>query len=174
MRKKVIPTYYATSLYEIDIEFFIKNNIKYIFSDLDNTLDSYKQKVPSSKAIELKDKLTKNGITLIIASNNNGPRVRNYSEALGVEYYANLGKPFGIRLRKRLKENNIDLNQALLVGDQLMTDIKCGNACGIRTLLTEPLVNEDQWQTKFNRMFDRPVRKRLKKKNLLLLWKDVK
>ena len=53
-----------------------------------------------------------------------------------------------------------------------MTDIKSGNGAHIKTLLTEPIVKEDQWQTRFNRMFDKPVRKRLKKKNLLNDWRN--
>ncbi len=173
MNKKVIPTYHTTSLFSVDPNFFSKLGIKYVLSDLDNTLDSFKNKLPSNEAKEYKNKLEALGIKLIIASNNNGTRVKKYSNALGVEYYSSLGKPFGFVLKRILHQKNINFNECILVGDQIMTDIKCGNACGIKTMLTEPLVNEDQWQTKFNRIFDRPIRKKLKRKGLLNSWKEV-
>ena len=58
MNKLVIPTYYAKSLFEVDVLFFVKNNIHFIFTDLDNTLDSFKQKEPTEKVITLKEKLS--------------------------------------------------------------------------------------------------------------------
>ena len=63
MNKLVIPTYYAKSLFEVDVLFFVKNNIHFIFTDLDNTLDSFKQKEPTEKVITLKEKLLENNPT---------------------------------------------------------------------------------------------------------------
>ena len=152
--------------------FFVKNNIHFIFTDLDNTLDSFKQKEPTEKVITLKEKLLENNIELIIISNNKGPRVSKYSNSLGVRYLSKAGKPFPFKIRKYMRTNKIKPEEVIMVGDQLMTDIKSGNGAHIKTLLTEPIVDEDQWQTRFNRMFDKPVRKRLKKKKLLNDWRN--
>ncbi|MCF0118038.1 MAG: HAD hydrolase-like protein, partial [Bacilli bacterium] len=138
------------------------------------TLDSYQQKEPSKQVFKLKERLSQDGIELIIISNNKGPRVKKYSESLGVRFGCQMWKPFPKRLGMYLKDNNIDLKKCIFVGDQLMTDIKCGNGLGIMTLLTDPIVKEDQWQTKFNRMFDRPVRRKLRKRNLLNSWEVIK
>ncbi|MGM9857788.1 MAG: YqeG family HAD IIIA-type phosphatase [Bacilli bacterium] len=172
MNKLVIPTYYAKSLFEVDILFFKKNNIHYLFTDLDNTLDSFKQKEPTDKVIALKKLLIENDIELIIISNNKGPRVSQYADALGVRYLSKAGKPFPSKIRKYMASNKIKAEEVIMVGDQLMTDIKSGNGAHIKTMLTEPIVQEDQWQTRFNRMFDKPVRKRLKTKNLLNDWRN--
>ena len=75
MSKIYVPYVHATSVYDIDVNFFKKENIKTILVDLDNTLDSYKTKTPSPRAFELKEKLEKEGIEMIIVSNNTGKRV---------------------------------------------------------------------------------------------------
>ena len=85
MLKRFIPFAHAQSIFEIDLSFYKKLGIKYVFVDLDNTLDSYKQATPLAKAKELKENLEKNGIELIIVSNNTGKRVTKYSSELGVQ-----------------------------------------------------------------------------------------
>lgn len=172
MLKRFIPFAHAKSIFEIDVGFYKKLNIKYVFADLDNTLDSYKQKTPLAKAKELKNLLNKNGIELLITSNNTGKRVTEYSKNLGVRYCPSLGKPFSVKLRKLLKQFNIKNEEAILIGDQIVTDVSCANGAGIKSVLTEKLVKEDQPTTRFNRLFDTPLRKRLNKKNLLKDWRE--
>lgn len=172
MRKNCIPFAYAKSIYDIDISFYKKNNIKIVLADLDNTLDSYLQKLPSKCAIELKKLYNENGIKIIIVSNNTGKRVSKYANALGVEYWHSIGKPFAAGLNKKIKELNIEKNDVILIGDQTTTDITCGNRAKIKTVLTDKLVNEDQWTTRFNRIFDNPRRKKLMKKGLLIDWRN--
>lgn len=173
MLKRFIPFAHAKSIYEIDISFYKKLNIKYVLSDLDNTLDSYKQKSPLAEAKELKENLEKNGIEMIIVSNNHGERVRKYSEELGVKNFHSLAKPFAIRLKKILKKLSINKDEVILIGDQIVTDISCANGAKIKSVLTEKLVKEDQPTTRINRLLDNPLRKRLNKKNLLKDWRQI-
>ena len=81
-------------------------------------------------------------------------------------------KPFTRRLKKFIKDNNIDINNTMLVGDQLITDVLMANNAKLRVLLTEKLVKEDQWTTHINRIFDRPIRRYLAKKGKLVDWRD--
>lgn len=172
MFKTFTPFAHARNIYEIDVSFYKKLGIKYIFADLDNTLDSYKTKVPGDKAKELFDLLKSNGITLIIVSNNTGKRVSTYANALGSIYINSFGKPFSKKLKKTLKLLKIEKDEVILIGDQTLTDIPCGNKGGIKTLLVDKLVKEDQITTRFNRLFDIPMRKYLKKHNLLKNWEE--
>jgi len=172
MLKCRIPFAHASSIYDIDVSFFKKLEVKYVLSDLDNTLDSYRTKLPSKQAIEYKKKLAENNIELIIVSNNTGKRVSTYSEALGVRYLSAVGKPFATKLLKKLSENNIDIDKSIMIGDQVVTDITCANRANIRSVLTDKLVREDQWTTRFNRLFDVPLRKALKRKHLLKDWRE--
>jgi len=172
MFRRYIPFAHASNIFEIDVSFFEKFGIKTILCDLDNTLDSYKQKTPTEKVYKLKETLNKHGITLMLLSNNTGSRVSMYAKELGVNYFSSVGKPFSRKLRKLLKENNLDANTTLVVGDQTTTDIPCGNGAKLKTILTDKIVDEDQPTTRFNRLFDRPIRKNLKKHNLLIDWSD--
>lgn len=173
MGKLYIPYAHAKSIYDVDINFFINENVKYILVDLDNTLDSYLQKEPTEKVFSLKEKLELAGIKMFILSNNTGKRVSYYANLLGVGFVNSVGKPFAFGINKFLKTHKISKNEVILVGDQLMTDIAAANRAHIKSIYTEKLVKEDQPTTRFNRIFERPVKKKLIKKNLLKDWKEI-
>ena len=173
MLKRFIPFAHAESIYKIDLSFYQKLGIKYVFVDLDNTLDSYKQATPLEPARKLKENLEKLGIELIIVSNNRGKRVQLYSKELGVKHWSTLGKPFAIRICKIMKRLGIKKDEVIMIGDQIVTDISCANGAKIKSVLTEKLVPEDQPTTRFNRLFDNPLRRKLKRKNLLKDWRQI-
>ena len=56
--KKFVPFAHAKSIYEVSLDFFTANNVKIVFLDLDNTLDSYKLRKPAKKAKDIVKKLT--------------------------------------------------------------------------------------------------------------------
>ena len=173
MLKRFIPFAHAESIFEIDLSFYEKLGIKYVFADLDNTLDSYKQATPLGRAKDLKENLEKHGIELIIVSNNTGARVTRYSKELGVRHFSSLAKPFSFRIKKIMKRANIKPESVIMIGDQIVTDISCANGAKLKSVLTEKLVPEDQPTTRFNRLFDNPLRKKLIKKNLLRDWRQI-
>ena len=168
MLKIHIPTYHAKSVYDIDISFFKEKGYKYIFIDLDNTLDSYRALLPSERAIKLVESLKENDIELIILSNNTGERVGNYATTLGVKYFSSVLKPFKRGVLKVIKEMGIKKNEIVMIGDQTVTDIAAANSSGLDSILTDKIVPEDQFVTRtFNRIVDNIIRKGLKKKDLL-------
>lgn len=173
MMKRFVPFAHAKNLFDIDISFFKKFGTKYVLCDLDNTLDSYKTKLPSPRVYEFKQKLQENGIELVIVSNNTGKRVTLYANTLGVRFISKASKPFHRRLLKKLHAANIDIESSMMIGDQTVTDIVSANGAHIRSILTDKLVKEDQPTTRFNRLFDRPIRKRLARKNLLTDWRKL-
>lgn len=172
MNKRFIPTFHATNIFSVDVSFLNKHNISILLLDLDNTLDSYKTKTPSSRVFALKELHEKAGISWYIVSNNTGKRVKEYADALGVKYLSSLRKPFSKRLLTKLSELGIDKEKVLMVGDQTVTDIACANNANIKCMLVDKLVKEDQPTTHFNRLFDRPIRKALKKQQLLKEWEE--
>lgn len=169
--KKFIPFAHAQSLYEIEPDFFKSNNVNVLMVDLDNTLDSYKLRKPSDKALALIKKLKDSGIDVVIISNNKRERVKEYADVLGVDFTWYTGKPFPKKINRYVEEKGLSKENIMIVGDQLMTDVLAGNRAKIRTILTEKIVKEDQPTTRFNRIFDRPIRKRLNKKGLLIDWR---
>ena len=171
LRRKIFA--HAKSVFEIDIGFFKKYNVKTLLMDLDNTLDSYRLYTPTERARIFIQSLIDNGITPFIISNNRGKRVRSYAEALGIEYLSSSGKPFAFRIKKLIKERGWDVNELMMVGDQMLTDAGMANKANIRMILTDKIVKEDQWTTHFNRLFDRPMRRHYMKKGEIVEWRDL-
>ena len=172
MCKVYVPYAHAKSIFEIEIDFYKKHGIKTVLSDLDNTLDSYKTRQPSARVVSFKQTLEENGIELFIISNNTGKRVQEYANALGVRYASSVGKPFAKKLKRKLKEAHVDLKTAVMIGDQTVTDIASANRAGILSILTDKIVKEDQPTTHFNRLFDRPIRRHLRRKGKLIDWRE--
>ena len=171
MNKLNIPWTYSKNLFEIPVEFFKRLNIEVLLVDLDNTLDSHANPLPSGQVIHFKDILKTNGIKIVILSNNKGPRVKKYAEALGVDYLSHTGKPGIKKANKYLNEHNVDKTKALYCGDQVINDIRFANKLGVKTILVDPLVQSDQFVTKIVRIWDKPLRNKLVKKNLLVSWR---
>ena len=173
MFKKFTPTYVAKTIYEIEIEKFLKLNIKCVLCDLDNTLDAYYQKTPTIEAQNFAKKLKENGIELILTSNNLKNRVALYANALGVKYAYSCKKPLVGKVRKLLKTLNYNKADYLIIGDQVFTDILFANKLKIKSILCDNLVSKDQFFTKINKFFDKYVRRYLKKHNKLTSWREI-
>lgn len=170
-KRKVYAT--AKSIYDIDISFYKKHNIKFLLIDLDNTLDSYKLYHPTQKAYDLMKNLREADIYPVIVSNNKGKRVSSYANDLGVEFINSAMKPFAKRINKFVESKGWNKDEMFLIGDQMVTDVGAGNRAHIKVILTDKIVKEDQWTTRFNRIFGRQIRKHQAKKGMLVDWRDL-
>ena len=171
--KSIIPNFKAKNLFEIDVNFYKKINVNFIFCDLDNTLDLYTQKTPSQKVIDFVKELNKNNINLIICSNNNKKRVSKYAKILEVDFIYRSFKPFTTKTKKFIKKMNIDISNCLFIGDQLLTDIKCGNRLGMRTLYVDEIDHKNGFFTKINKKIELIYKKRLKNSIFYKDWRDI-
>ena len=158
----------AHKIFDLPIEFYKKLNIKYVLCDLDNTLDAYYMKTLSEEAKAYYDLLKKNDIELIVVSNNKKPRVELYASGLGAKYIYKSGKPFKKKILNYLIANNCPLNECIMIGDQVMTDVACANKLKIKSVLCDNLVEKDQLVTKFNKFICRGIINSLKRKNKLI------
>lgn len=55
----------------------------------------------------------------------------------------------GINIAK--KQLDLADDEIVMVGDQIMTDIRGANRAGIRSILVKPIIATDSWKTQFNR-----------------------
>lgn len=173
MIKRLLPTYYTSSIYDIDPSFYRKIGVKVILSDLDNTLDTVKTKQPSERAIELVKKLKQEGFEVYIVSNNSSTRVQTYAKLLSIGVASFMRKPLSGPLKGFLKEKGIDPKEAILIGDQLLTDVGAGNGAGVKTILCHPLSKIDPPWTRLNRILERKMRIKMNRKHLLPCWREI-
>ena len=172
MAKRHIPTYHIKSIYELSPKSLKNLGVELLIVDLDNTLDNYKVPLPSENAINKIKDFQNEGIEVIMVSNNYNERVTNYANALGIVNYSFAMKPSPKKINQIIKEKNIDRNKVAIIGDQIFTDIEAGNRAHIISFFVDPLTPSDQPFTRFKRIFERPLVKRMRKKNLIREWSN--
>ena len=104
------------------------------------------------------------GIRIIVVSNNTKKRVQRAVEKFGIDYVYWALKPFTFGIDRAMKEFHYDKSEVVMVGDQLMTDIRAAHRAGIRSILVKPLVQHDSIKTQINRARERRVMRKITEK----------
>ena len=162
---KFIPDMYQKSIYTIDYKKLKKRNIKCLLFDLDNTLVPYTESVPSTDVKELFHML-ENDFKVIIFSNSGKKRLTPFKDILNVDTAFSSRKPMKKKYLKIMKLYGFEANQIACIGDQIMTDILGANRVGCVSILINPIGSQEPPWTKFNRIWEKLVLKRLDKKGL--------
>ncbi len=160
------PDIYAQSIFTINYKSLKKSGIKCLLFDLDNTLAPIKTSVPGVKEKELLENLKEMGFKIIIMSNSGKKRLQPFKEGFNVDTAYSSFKPLKKKYQKIMTIFNFKDTQIAAIGDQLITDIFGANRMGFTSILTNPISKEDFIGTKFNRMIERFIMKRLAKKGL--------
>jgi HAD superfamily phosphatase (TIGR01668 family) len=172
---KLLPTFYSENIYDISIDILNQLNIDTLFFDLDNTLDPFYNTVPSEKTLEFINNFTNNGFNVFIISNNHLSRVLKYAKDFNkVKVLSLTYKPLKFKILHLISQNKLNCAKILLIGDQLLTDILVANRLKIKSMLVEPYVSTDLKKTKFNRLIDKRIRAKFKKKGLLVKINEIK
>lgn len=165
---KILPKWYSKSIYDIDLSKLKGLNIKYLLSDLDNTLVGCNIPEPTEKVYNLIQELKSYDIELIVVSNNNKKRLSKFCTPCNLKFLSSARKPGRKKLSNFLKFNNLNINECAFVGDQLLTDIWCANKIGCVSILTDPLQKKESIFTFFNRRIDRIIRNKYAKNGKLI------
>ncbi len=64
------------------------------------------------------------GIPVVVVSNNKYERVKRAVEKFGIEFEAFALKPFTFGINRALKRYDVQPHEVVMIGDQLMTDIR--------------------------------------------------
>ncbi|MGX6978609.1 YqeG family HAD IIIA-type phosphatase [Vagococcus elongatus] len=171
MFSKYKPTWMIEAIYQLTPEQLKKHNIKGILTDLDNTLIAWNNPKGTKEFHDWMNQMENAGIPVIVVSNNNRRRVSKAVEKINLDFIHGALKPLSFGIHRGVDKLGIDANQVVMVGDQIMTDIRAANAAGIRSILVKPIVNTDSWKTKFNRGMEKIVMRHLLKKHPGMIWK---
>ena len=162
-----IPDMYQKSIYHINYDKLKDDGIKCILFDLDNTCVPFKDKEPNKKLIELFEMLKDMDFKVILFSNATKKRLFPFKNGLNVDCSASSRKPSTKKLLKVINMFNYNLSDVVIVGDQLYTDILCGNRAGIKTVLVNPMSKDDLIFTKLFRFFEKRKFKKFAKMGIL-------
>ena len=162
-----VPDIYQKNIYDIDYDKLKKMGIKCLLFDLDNTLVPVNSDVPSKKVKELFNFLGES-FKVIIISNSNKKRLIPFKESLNVDVAASAHKPSKRKYLKIMEMYKYKEHEVAAIGDQLLTDIYGANRVGITSILINPIGDYELIWTKINRLIEKIVYYRLKKKNILI------
>lgn len=151
--KQFIPSEFHNSFFEIDFTDLYKKGYRTILCDLDNTLISYDEKLPTEELNKKFSELEELGFELVLISNNIPSRIDTFIKNTSIRGYANMRKPLLLGVKKALATTKVqDKDKVILIGDQLMTDIWVANRFHVYSILVNPLKKKtEKWYTKFNR-----------------------
>lgn len=166
------PTWMVNSIYQITPEQLKRNNIKTVLTDLDNTLIAWNNPEATEETLEWIELMKASGINVVIISNNKAKRVSKVATILELEFIPNAMKPLQKGFRQAQEKFDLSKDELLMVGDQIVTDIKGANHAGIKSVLVKPILDSDAWNTRFNRMIELKIMNYLIKKNPDMKWRD--
>ncbi|MDR2833554.1 MAG: YqeG family HAD IIIA-type phosphatase [Streptococcaceae bacterium] len=155
------PTYIVEAVYQLTPDMLKNKGIKAVLVDLDNTLIAWNNPLGTPEMRAWLEDMKKANMPVVVVSNNKYPRIKKAVEPFGIDFVSRAIKPFTRGMNIAKKRLNLQPQEMIMVGDQLMTDIRGANRAGIPSVLVKPLVESDAWITKFNRARERRVMKKL-------------
>ena len=163
-----LPDLYAKSVVEISPNLLRVLGIKTVLIDLDNTLTPTGSWEVRSDIKMWLEQLKAHGFNIYIISNEvRSHRLTYIAEALGVLYIAPAWKPRSSFVKRMLKRHGAGIEQTVMIGDQLFTDIFMAKRIGMLTILVEPMTNLNFITTRVLRCFERPLIKWMHRRRML-------
>lgn len=161
--KFLFPHIYAKSIKHVPYEKLLQKNIKAIIFDIDNTLVPHDMKHAPKELISFLSDIKKMGFKIVLLSNNNKNRVLTFNKPFSFYAVYNAKKPRSYGINKALNMLNLLPHQTAIVGDQIFTDVWCGNKNGMVTILTRPITSRDTFGVFLKRGIERCIVKKFVK-----------
>lgn len=134
-----VPDYVLDSIYGITPELLKKHGIQAMYIDLDGTMASRHTPLPPDTVAPFLQSIMDAGIKVVVLSNNKKSRVQLFCKDLPCPWLHRCLKPLGWGLARAKRLTGVPLHATALVGDQIFTDVFCGNTRGALTILVDSL-----------------------------------
>ena len=165
MSLNFVPDYRFEKFDMVTADFLAQQGIKGVILDIDNTLEPYENATPGEQVLTWFDELKTAGIKAAFVSNNGAKRVELFNKDLGLPAYYKAGKPFKKNVLNALSDMGVSADEAILMGDQVFTDVWAARNAGVRAILVPPIKDKRDLITRAKRILERPVIKKYKKRN---------
>jgi len=162
----VIPNCYVKNVYDIDYKKLYKKGYLNLIFDIDNTILPVNDTAVPNELVELFKKIKKIGFNICLVSNNKEERVLPPAKILNVLYLAEAKKPTKEGFDKALAVLDGNVEDTVMVGDQMLSDIKGANEYGLYSVLVEPVDDKYDIKTGTSRVLQNIMMRRLGKKNI--------
>lgn len=147
---------YRTIL-DISPQMIAESGFRGVILDVDNTLTTHDNPVPSDGVQAWLNAAKALGLKLIILSNNSPKRVSLFAKLLGLDFESNGKKPLPVGYRRALSRLGLGPKEAVAIGDQIFTDVLGARLAGIYCILVNPIKLEHTRFFRFKRWLERPI-----------------
>lgn len=165
LEKTLLPDEMYPSFRDVTPEHLLSLGIKYIFSDIDNTLATYDDPTPPADVVQWCEKMNAAGIKIAFVSNNDEARVSLFNRDFGYIAYSKAGKPLTGKLKRAMADLGATADNSVLLGDQLLTDAAAGNRAGLYVIIVPPIKDKTSAFFRFKRRIEKPYVKKFNEKN---------
>ncbi len=152
------PDLIVSSPEVIDYERLKSMGFQVILLDVDNTLVLHGSHEGDAFARAIVTKVEQAGLIPVIASNAREHRARSFADSLGVEFISQAKKPGIEAICQDLTKRSCAYHNALMVGDQLLTDVWAARKAKIPVILTEKRSPHEIITVKMKRVIERLIR----------------
>ena len=143
--KNYYPCGYAESVFAIDYKKLYDKGFRGIIFDIDNTLVHHGDD-STPQVDDLFVKIHAAGLKTILLTNNDDERVQRFIKNIDTDYICDAEKPETSGYLRAVERLGIERSQAVVIGDQVFTDILGANMCGIRSILVKFIkLPEEKW-----------------------------
>lgn len=143
---------------DVDVDELAASGVRCVLFDRDNTVVPRDTGVAPESVMDWICRVREAGIALCMVSNNfHSQQVEASAAELGCAVVHHAMKPAPFAVRRALATVGVDASEAVLIGDQVFTDVMAGNLAGVRTILVEPQSTSDLWYTHIFRVFERAI-----------------
>ena len=159
----LLPDEMLPTFEDVTPEHLSSLGIKYIFSDIDNTLATYDDATPPENVTRWLDSMKNGGITVAFVSNNSEERVSLFNKDLGLTAFSKAQKPLIGKLTAAMHDLGAIPENSLLLGDQLLTDAAAGRRAGMYVIIVPPIKDKKTLFFRFKRWLEVPYVKKFRK-----------
>jgi len=142
---------------DISVGYLRKQGVRGLILDIDNTLTTHDNPIPSDGVAHWLNTMRENDIKMIVLSNNHGPRVEPFAKILGLDYISEGKKPLTDGFKRCASALNLQKQELCIIGDQIFTDVLGGNLYGCHSILVEPIQPESTRFFRFKRAMEKIV-----------------
>ncbi|MDE7230944.1 MAG: YqeG family HAD IIIA-type phosphatase [Oscillospiraceae bacterium] len=136
MLKKFYPSYYAKSVFSINYDKLYEKGFRGIVFDIDNTLVHHGD--DSNERVDgLFRRIHEKGFKTVLLTDNTEERVKRFIKNIDTAYVCEAEKPDPAGFRKALEIMKLTPDRAVVIGDQIFTDILGANKAGIKSILVK-------------------------------------
>ena len=161
-----VPEYFFKTFDEADADFLVNVGVRGVVLDVDNTLEPYENPLPGKKVRDWLNALHSKGIKTAIVSNNDAERINLFNKDLNMPAYFKAKKPFKKNILNAIGDMGTTLENTILIGDQVFTDVWAAHNAGIRAILVLPIKDKTDALTKFKRILEKPILRKYNKNKL--------